>query len=231
MIYDIFDLQAASFAGSDFQIYTYRDVLNYAIFQNTYYGKNIVIDRMEDFIIDSEGNIYIIMENGELSVYGTASMLDVITIPEYVEGRRVTRINNNAFEGSTMKEINLPDSIELIGGGAFSNCYYLESITLPSGLKTIEPGAFARCYSLKSVYIPLSLELIGVPPENHTYFIPELVFYDIDAEQLTVYYEGTEEDFNNIHFHKTGRDEGDCFDYEQYDHIKSYIVFLGEIEE
>ena len=231
MIYDIFDLQAASFAGSDFQIYTYRDVLNYAIFQNTYYGKNIVIDRMEDFIIDSEGNIYIIMENGELSVYGTASMLDVITIPEYVEGRRVTRINNNAFEGSIMKEINLPDSIELIGGGAFNDCRYLESITLPSGLKTIEPGAFARCYSLKSVYIPLSLELIGVPPENHTYFIPELVFYDIDVEQLTVYYEGTEEDFNNIHFHKSGKNEGDCFDYEQYDHVKSYVVFLGEIEE
>lgn len=231
MIYDIFDLQAASFAGSDFQIYTYRDVLNYAIFQNTYYGNNIVIDRMEDFIIDSEGNIYIIMENGELSVYGTASMLDVITIPEYVEGRRVTRINNNAFEGSTMKEINLPDSIELIGGGAFNDCRYLESITLPSGLKTIEPGAFAFCYSLKSVYIPLSLELIGVPPENHTYFIPELVFYDIDVEQLTVYYEGTEEDFNNIHFHKSGRDEGDCFDYEQYDHVKSYILFLGDVEE
>ena len=171
------------------------------------------------------------MDNGELSVYGTASILDVITIPEYVEGRRVTKINNEAFSGSLIKEINLPDSIESIGVNAFSDCQYLESITLPSGLKTIEPGAFSFCYSLKSVYIPLSLEFIGVPPVNGTYTSCEAMFFDIPVEQLTVYYEGTEEDFDNIHFHKSGATEGDCFDYEQYNHMKSYIVFLGDLEE
>ena len=224
-------LQWARFACADFRIYMYRDILNYAIFQNVYYGKNIVIDRMEDFVIDNEGNIYRIMENGELAVFGTASVLDVINIPEYVEGKRVTRIDPWAFENSKIKEINLPNSIEFIGGAAFSYCYYLEHITLPAELKTIEPGAFAYCYSLKSVYIPISLEFVGVPNSN-TMYLPDEIFYGIDAEQLTVYYEGTEEDFDKIRFNDPwGSEEDNYFNHAQYNHIKSYIVFLGELEE
>ena len=225
------NLQWARFACADFKVYMYRDVLNYAIFQNVYYGKNIVIDRMEDFVIDSEGNIYRVIENEELAVFGTASVLDVINITEYVEGKRVTRIDPWAFQDSKIKEINLPDSIEFIGGGAFRNCYYLEHITLPGGLKTIEPGVFAYCYSLKSVYIPLSLEFVGVP-DNHTMYLPDEMFFDINTEQLTVYYEGTEEDFDKIRFNDPwGSEEDNFFNHTQYNHMKSYIVFLGELEE
>ena len=55
-------------------------------------------------------------------------------------------------------EIQIPDSVETIGNGAFRYCQDLESITLPASLKTIQSSVFDGCSSLETVFYDDSLE-------------------------------------------------------------------------
>ena len=70
------------------------------------------------------------------------------------------------------------------------------------------------------------VEWIGFK-EGDTYVYPELLFADISAEQLTVYYQGTQADFESIHFNDPYADPFNptTFNTEQYEHVKQYVVF------
>ena len=50
-----------------------------------------------------------------------------------------------------LEEVILPESLEVIGEGAFMHCQSLKSVTIPSGVKTIEWGAFYGCERLSEV--------------------------------------------------------------------------------
>ena len=52
---------------------------------------------------------------------------------------------------TSMSEIIIPDGVEIIGAGAFADCYRLESIHIPESVTTIEKGAFMGCTALKNV--------------------------------------------------------------------------------
>jgi hypothetical protein len=145
------------FVSSDFNAYSYISVLEFAVFEYLYYEKDLDIPFESDFVVDENGIIYFIKENGELGVAGVASQSDVITVPAYVDGRRVTSLEPNAFAGSKAREINLPSSITTVGGHAFKDCLNLESIVLPEGVTTLQWGVFAGCTSLEKIVIPASV--------------------------------------------------------------------------
>ncbi len=61
-------------------------------------------------------------------------------------------IANSAFSGcSSIKDVEIPDSVTTIGGGAFSGCDNLENVTIGSNVQRIGAGAFKGCSKLKSV--------------------------------------------------------------------------------
>lgn len=65
------------------------------------------------------------------------------------------------FCGSTtLKKVNLAETIDSIGLGAFQGCSALDSINLPATLHTINAGAFSGS-GLKSVVIPDGVTLIN----------------------------------------------------------------------
>ncbi|MCL2327276.1 MAG: leucine-rich repeat protein [Bacteroidetes bacterium] len=63
-------------------------------------------------------------------------------------------------EGKKDANYIVPNSVTLIGNGAFSNCVNLSSITLPEGVR-IDNNIFSGCINLKSLFIPASIELVG----------------------------------------------------------------------
>ena len=68
-------------------------------------------------------------------------------------------IGTQAFYGcSALKDIVLPEGIETIRYGAFSDAA-IEAIHLPNTLKRIEATAF-KCHHLKTITIPASVEMI-----------------------------------------------------------------------
>ena len=53
---------------------------------------------------------------------------------------------------SSLTSITIPDSVTIIDGYAFADCYNLTSITIPDSVTTIGDSAFTNCSSLTSVY-------------------------------------------------------------------------------
>lgn len=73
------------------------------------------------------------------------------------EGTRL--IINEAFAGSNLTDITIPNTVTDIGVGAFQYSA-LTSIIIPNGITKIWAGAFHHCTSLKSVTLPNSITQI-----------------------------------------------------------------------
>ena len=77
-----------------------------------------------------------------------------ITIPEYLDGYRVTELASNLFRDySSLKAVSLPNTLECIGYCAFCGCTNLTSITFPVNLEQIQNGAFNTCTSLTEIIV------------------------------------------------------------------------------
>lgn len=57
-------------------------------------------------------------------------------------------------------QINIPDSVEVIGAYAFAGCKGLKEVKLPSGIKRIEYGAFSDM-NISEIVVPKSVDYIG----------------------------------------------------------------------
>mgnify|MGYP002624442465 CR=1 FL=1 len=85
-----------------------------------------------------------------------AKSIQSVTIPASVK-----EICPDAFaECINLKQVNLNEGLEVIGGAAFYKCEAIEKIVLPDGLKKIGWCAFSRCISLDEIIFPDSLESI-----------------------------------------------------------------------
>mmetsp|Transcript_23568 Transcript_23568/g.53497 ORF Transcript_23568/g.53497 Transcript_23568/m.53497 type:complete len:527 (+) Transcript_23568:289-1869(+) len=82
-------------------------------------------------------------------------------VVEVVLPHGLTEICSRAFILSSLRRIELPDTLTLIGECAFEGCESLERIDLPKGLRVIERETFKFCRSLRAVGIPPSVERIG----------------------------------------------------------------------
>ena len=81
------------------------------------------------------------------------------------------KIGENPFEGilaippraainSSIKNLIIPDSVEIIDDNAFQNCELLENVKFSKNLKTICFRAFAECASLTHLELPDLVEKI-----------------------------------------------------------------------
>ena len=73
----------------------------------------------------------------------------------------VTNIGQEAFSGSNITSIVIPESVQTIGASAFHSCYELTSISLPENLKNIDFATFAYCKKLPKISIPRNVTSIG----------------------------------------------------------------------
>ena len=88
-----------------------------------------------------------------------------LTIPAYIDGLPVRKINEAAFiTCSNLKSVKIPSTVREIGPRAFSDCWSLTNITFASdsGLTTVGEGAFTNCTGLTSITFPKTLSRLGV---------------------------------------------------------------------
>ena len=73
-----------------------------------------------------------------------------------------TKIGSVAFFGcSSLMEVKLPGTVEVIGKSAFDGCSSLRGeLTLPDSLKRIERSAFWGCSKLESIHFPAASSLL-----------------------------------------------------------------------
>lgn len=85
-------------------------------------------------------------------------------VPEYLELKDTNIIYPNAFHDcDNLKSAILPDTMMVIGTGAFLNCKNLEEITIPPSVEAgkIGTNVFKGCENLKEVHLPKEWE--GAP--------------------------------------------------------------------
>ncbi len=73
----------------------------------------------------------------------------------------ITVIPASILAGTSVEEIHLPSSVEIIDSYAFSENKYLKKINLKDGVKAIHSGAFSGNGSLAQVDLPDTLEYIA----------------------------------------------------------------------
>ena len=84
-----------------------------------------------------------------------------VTIPDTIDGRKVTSIGGYAFRDCTsLTSVTIPDSVTSIEQYAFRDCTSLTSVTISDSVTTIGGSAFWGCKNLTSVTIPDSVTRI-----------------------------------------------------------------------
>ena len=126
-------------------------------------------------------------------------------------GNNVTTIGNDAFSGcASLTSGVFPDSVTSIGYNAFGDCKSLTKIVIGNGMTSIGDSAFVWCTNLTTLIIGdnveticslafancMDLTTIVIPTSVTT--IERSAFYDC-SDVTDIYYEGSEEEWNNIH--------------------------------
>lgn len=95
---------------------------------------------------------------GEIQGY---CFCDCKNISHFDFPRGLYNIGNDAFSGTSIRHIDISQTLIQYIYGSFSSIYTLESIKLPSSLIEIDSSAFYDCISLKSITIPKNVIHIG----------------------------------------------------------------------
>lgn len=123
--------------------------------------KNGVRSIGEDAFRDCSSLESVIFENTVLEkisdgAFWGCSARSSIALPD-----SVTEIERNAFFETGLRNIQLPEKLTLIGGGAFCNCKNLKQVQLPPQLKELGEGAFFNCENLTQIQLPAQLNKLG----------------------------------------------------------------------
>ena len=168
--------------GNFYYVHTYQHIVNPSkiewlksevkfTYKRNYcytYDKDIIEEKIKPRFTHTEtGDVGFVYELKDDRSVGAISLVEVpetysrIVIPEYVNGVKVTAIDENGFEYWDMTGVEIPDSVTSIGGWAFFYCMSLENVVIPENVISIGQRAFLGCSSLKSVTIPESVAEIG----------------------------------------------------------------------
>jgi hypothetical protein len=137
----------------------------YSNYRDTYYyNPGDRIDVSKDINLyavwdDGSDSLFsFILEDGEVTVTGiTEGTFYSVVIPDTLQGKNVTCIDDIAFGNLSITEVRLPKYLKRIGAGAFAG-NRITGITIPDSVETIGPGAF-RNNSLVSIELGPNVDI------------------------------------------------------------------------
>ena len=132
------------------------------------------------------------LDDGSLRINGYIDNLSSVSliIPSEINGKQVTGIGGQAFEGCTgLANITIPDSVTEIGLEAFSGCTSLTNITIPDSVTEIGSSAFSGCSSLTAIDVEVG---------NNNYTSVNGVLFNKGKTELICYPAGKTDKSYNI---------------------------------
>lgn len=86
---------------------------------------------------------------------------DLGTITDIVLPKYLVEIGEDAFRGSDIASVEMPNTVKRLGVHAFADCKNLKNVTLSSSLTLIPMGAFSGCEALEELQVPASVKKIA----------------------------------------------------------------------
>lgn len=144
---------------------------------------------LESITVDEGNTVYASYNNCIININEKNIVLGckTSTIPttqvngEYV----VTSIGDDAFNGSGITGITIPENITSIGARAFQNCTSLNSIVLSESLTKISTNTFYGCTALESITLPSSISSIGTGAFGGCTKLAEIIYNGTENEWNT----------------------------------------------
>ena len=103
---------------------------------------------------------YSLDEDGNATITGYSGSVSALAIPQTIDGHTVVAIGDDAFRGSCLVNVTIPDTVTEIGGSAFENCDNLTNVIISKNLADIGIMAFGNCDALAEIEIPKSISTV-----------------------------------------------------------------------
>jgi len=107
------------------------------------------------------GGDVVIPDNMGIASIGSQAFSGCSTLRSVTMPDSINSIGGRAFSGSSLSSINLSKNLTSIGIEAFRGCNNLTNVVVPSGVTSIGWSAFDSCISLASITLPDGLTSIG----------------------------------------------------------------------
>lgn len=92
----------------------------------------------------------------------TEFLYDANNVKSLVIPGNIKKIQEEAFRGSDLVQVDMEPGVQQLGRAVFENCKNLEAVNLSDTIETIPSHAFSGCTNLKKLFLPDSIKLIGV---------------------------------------------------------------------
>ena len=130
------------------------NLLSSSMIQSTYIVSNAISLNDMDFTIRSG-------TTDELILTSYRGIENTLIIPENVEGKTVTAIDDKVFSGSiTLNTVCLPDTVNYFGADVFRDSS-IKSVNIPKSLKVIPSYSFNNCQELIDVTFHENIAIIS----------------------------------------------------------------------
>ena len=86
---------------------------------------------------------------------------DLGAITDIVLPKYLVEIGEEAFRGSDIASVEMPNTVKRLGVHAFADCKNLKNVTLSSSLTLIPMGAFSGCEALEELQVPASVRKVA----------------------------------------------------------------------
>ena len=166
-------------SGADIQTYAFQNTAYYNDLSNWDNG----VLYIDNYLIKANENISdtFVISNGTVAVAGSA-FTSCHNLKEINMPNSLRVIGEYAFrECIGLKKIVFPEGLTTIGFCAFEECFYLEEVIFPESLEIIQVNCFLYCISLKEVIIPENVRLIGSCGFAFSYFMDDIYIKSMNA--------------------------------------------------
>lgn len=112
---------------------------------------------------DGEGAIWdhVVLDDARIRIKGCATDGAILHVPAAIDGYPVVEVAPAACaQLESVRELFVPDSVLIIGDGAFRGCTQLERAHLPAYVSEYRPDWFRYCTKLAHLELPGALEVL-----------------------------------------------------------------------
>lgn len=102
-----------------------------------------------------EGGIAYEIKGNVARVTGLAkNTTTVVEIPAMIQDKPVVAIEKNAFKGTNIISVSIPEKVETIGDSAFEGCKKLTEVIFEGAYADLGKNCFKDCTGLEALYVP-----------------------------------------------------------------------------